>query len=78
MHRSQSAKIQRAKSRQSTPKRTKKVSKKPAWDDSVHDLSQYRLSKEELNRKKLMSISKNSAFVGMLSNSIIFLFYQRR
>lgn len=71
MHRSQSAKIQRSKSRKETPKKSKKIVKKPAWDDSIHDLSQYRLSKEELNRKKLMSISKNSSFTRLLSNRII-------
>jgi hypothetical protein len=45
-----------------TPKSSKKKSKKkkPGWDDSVSDLSKYKLTPEELQRKKMSFLSPHN------------------
>ena len=45
-----------------TPKSTgkKRRVKKPGWDDSVSDLSRYKLSKEEMQRRKMSFLSPHN------------------
>lgn len=53
--------------------KTNKLSTKPKWNDFQHDLDKFKLSKDEINKRKQLFVSKNSAYTKILSNSIKFI-----
>lgn len=60
----------RARERSTTPRARHAIRKRPEWDDSLRDTSQYRLTPEEAMRRKMSLVSKHNTLVfGLGSDS---------
>lgn len=68
--RSKSA-IKSTRSSYNSERKPNKVINQPEWDSTVHNLDQFKLSSEELRKRKLSYLSKNNGLYNLILGSIL-------